>query len=145
MLSIVESDYIAQGANADVRIDARPRLDYRPIALEVGVIPYASGSCRCRALAADDDSTDIAVAIKAEIWQRSTVGGAVAGDDAVKAVQCHVEFALGSGRGLTDRQNRDQANDLAQFLNRTLNNVDFTPLVLVPDKLAWILHIDVTV
>ena len=46
-------EYTLQGVAVDLRHDGRSRLDFRPLALEIGLMPQAFGSARLSAGAAD--------------------------------------------------------------------------------------------
>lgn len=63
MLSLVEKDYIRQGVDQGFRSDGRSCIDYRQPRLELGVIPQADGSARCRL----GDGTDVLANVKAVI------------------------------------------------------------------------------
>ena len=51
--------YITEGIRQDVRGDGRSCSDYRPLKLELGVLPQASGSARCQL-----GATDVLVGVK---------------------------------------------------------------------------------
>ena len=59
MISKAERVYITEGIRQDVRGDGRSCSDYRPLKLELGVLPQASGSSRCQL-----GATDVLVGVK---------------------------------------------------------------------------------
>ena len=62
MISKAERQYIAQGLAFGVRADGRACHDYRPIQLELAVVPQANGSARCLI---GDSEVLVAVKVKA--------------------------------------------------------------------------------
>lgn len=62
MLSSAEVTYTLQGIDQDLREDGRSRLDYRYLAIDVGIVPQASGSARLRL-----GATDVLVGVVAEL------------------------------------------------------------------------------
>ncbi|EXB98286.1 Exosome complex component [Morus notabilis] len=80
-LSLGEKQFIKGGIAQDLRSDGRKRLTYRPISVETGIIPQASGSARVRMGATEviasvkgrggeELSTELSVAL-----QRCLLGG----------------------------------------------------------------------
>ena len=59
MISKAERTYVAEGIRQDVRGDGRSCSDYRPLKLELGTLPQASGSARCQL-----GATDVLVGVK---------------------------------------------------------------------------------
>ena len=47
-LSIAEINYIAQGVSSNCRIDGRQVFDYSDIDVEMGILPRANGSAKCK-------------------------------------------------------------------------------------------------
>ncbi|GER44797.1 exosome complex component RRP42, partial [Striga asiatica] len=65
-LSLGEQNFIKGGIAQDLRTDGRKRLTYRPISVETGVIPQASGSARVKL-----GATDVIASVKAELGKPS--------------------------------------------------------------------------
>ncbi|XP_041996901.1 exosome complex exonuclease RRP42-like isoform X1 [Salvia splendens] len=61
-LSLGEQTFIKGGIEQDLRTDGRKRLTYRPIFLETGIIPQASGSARVKL-----GATDVIASVKVEL------------------------------------------------------------------------------
>ena len=59
MISKAEEAYLTEGIRQDVRGDGRSCSGYRPLKLELGVLPQASGSSRCQL-----GATDVLVGVK---------------------------------------------------------------------------------
>ena len=59
MISAAERAHIVEGIKQGVRTDGRDTTGYRPLRLELGVLPQASGSARCQL-----GATDVLVGIK---------------------------------------------------------------------------------
>lgn len=138
-LSVAEREFIEHGAEQGFRSDGRSSLDLRPVTLETGVLPNASGSARVRI----GKVTDILVGIKPEVTQplqRTPDEGILS-----FSVECS---SLASpdfvGRGAADLNAQ-----LVQMLSR-LYASDATralrqDLCLIATKKCWVLHIDALV
>ncbi|XP_047976654.1 exosome complex component RRP42-like isoform X1 [Salvia hispanica] len=61
-LSLGEKTFIKGGIDQDLRTDGRKRLTHRPIFVETGIIPQASGSARVKL-----GATDVIASVKAEL------------------------------------------------------------------------------
>ena len=66
-ISNAEREYIVGGVVDDLRNDGRGRLDYRQITIDLGVVPQSSGSARVRLGIIPRETTDVIVAVKADI------------------------------------------------------------------------------
>ena len=66
-ISNAEREYIIDGVDDDLRNDGRGRLDYRHVTIDLGVVPQSSGSARVRLGIIPSETTDVIVAVKADI------------------------------------------------------------------------------
>jgi hypothetical protein len=94
-LSPAEMAYVSGGVLCNLRADGRARLDYRPIAVETGVVPHANGSARLKLGTA---ATDVLVAVNLSM----TVPEA---DDltALGSVVCSVEHSAACSVDMDER------------------------------------------
>ncbi|WOL03455.1 exosome complex component RRP42 [Canna indica] len=138
-LSAGEKHFIYGGIAQDLRTDGRQRLHYRPISVEIGVIPQANGSSRVRL-----GATDVIVSIKAELGRPSSLHpdkGKVA-----IFIDCSPTAApMFEGRG-----GEELSSELSLALQRCLlggrsgagAGIDLSSLVIVEGKVCWDLYID---
>ena len=66
MTSKAEERFIAQGLAFGIRADGRACHDYRPVQLQLAVVPLANGSARCLV-----GTSEVLVAIKARLQTTS--------------------------------------------------------------------------
>lgn len=140
MLSDAEVHYIQDGAAQGVRSDGRGALDVRPITLETGILPNASGSARVRV----GNATDILVGIKGEIM---SCPGSSEG-----ALDFNVEYSnliSADAKASNQSQNHMEMNaELNQHLNY-LYSAAGKPLrkrlCISPGRKSWLLHIDAVI
>mmetsp|Transcript_7851 Transcript_7851/g.23712 ORF Transcript_7851/g.23712 Transcript_7851/m.23712 type:complete len:170 (-) Transcript_7851:11-520(-) len=132
-----ETEYIVDGAAANLRGDGRSVLEFRQVVLETGIIQSASGSARARI-----GNTDVIAGVKAELGEP----GDPATDEGTLnfSVECSsvasMEFEKRGGSAL----NAELATSMERLY---LNNaaVDRRKLCLVRGKISWNVYIDVTV
>ena len=107
-ISEPECKYVCEGVRQGIRGDGRGRLDYRPLTVEVGVLPLAAGSSRVTLVTGE---TEVLVAVKTELCAPD------ASSPACGAVECDVECwgpaASGDARGAAELN-----TEMAASLNR---------------------------
>lgn len=138
-LSIGEKQFIHGGIAQDLRTDGRQRRDFRPISVEVGVIPQANGSARVKL-----GATDVIASVKVELGKPSPLQpdkGKVA-----IFVDCSPTAApMFEGRG-----GEELSTELSVALQRCLlggksgagAGINLSSLVVVEGKICWDLYID---
>lgn len=149
LISDAEREYIEDGAEQGVRADGRGALDVRPMTLETGVLPNASGSARVRI----GKVTDILVGIKCEITEPMTSHNHhhqqqrhQQGKENEGILQFSVEC---SSLASPDFNSTDLNAELTRYLYR-LYSTKITrrlreSLCIIPGKKCWLLHVDALV
>lgn len=139
MLSEAERAYIEAGAAQGIRGDGRGMLDLRPVTLETGVLPTASGSARVRI----GGVTDILVGVKAEVVEPSVD----APDEGLMSFS--VECSSLASPDFVGRGGADLNAELSQLLTRLYASSATRELrrglALIPGKKCWMLHVDALV
>ncbi|KLO12094.1 ribosomal protein S5 domain 2-like protein [Schizopora paradoxa] len=152
MLSKSEKSYIRTSLLSEppLRADGRSLLDFRGVAVELGVTALANGSARVR-IGGDAGSesggggvcgTEVLVAVKVEV---EDVSGSVDGGKGRMA--CNVSCSPAAYPSLTMLQLDDFQSDLTSILDTTLGCSSLCPtnLSIIPRKKAWLLHVDALV
>lgn len=138
-LSLGERQFIQGGIAQDLRSDGRKRLTYRPIGVETGVIPQASGSARVRM-----GATEVIASVKAELGRPSTLH-----PDKGK-VAIYVDCSPTAEPMFEGRGGEELSTELSVALQRCLLGgksgagaaIDLSSLVVVEGKICWDLYID---
>ncbi|GER51571.1 exosome complex component RRP42, partial [Striga asiatica] len=148
-LSLGEQNFIKGGIAQDLRTDGRKRLTYRPISVETGVIPQASGSARVKL-----GATDVIASVKAELGKPSA-----SHPDKGKVsiyVACSptseptFEFLVPLILQSQGRGGEELATELSSALQQCLlggksgagAGIDLSSLSIVEGKICWDLYID---
>ncbi|KAI0226077.1 hypothetical protein L0F63_005128, partial [Massospora cicadina] len=140
-ISPSEIDYIVKGVDSDIRLDGRRRLDYRPIYVETGLLPHASGSARVQL----GDGTDVVVGIKAETYQINPTSEHQNSGFVVVDVECSPSSSQSfEGRG-ADSLNAELAQILERFFGGPQGGLDLEKLCIIPGKACWCIYIDALV
>lgn len=138
-ISDAEKAYIEEGAAQSVRGDGRGVLDLRPVTLETGILPTASGSARVRI----GGVTDILVGVKAEVIE-PTVD---APDEGLMSFS--VECSSLASPDFVGRGGADLNAELSQLLTRLYASSATRELrqglSLIRGKKCWMLHVDALV
>jgi exosome complex component RRP42 len=138
-LSEGERSYIIGGAAAGVRSDGRAPLQQRPVTLETGVLPTASGSARVRV----GGVTDVLVGVTAVLAEPSPVAPSLG------IVEFSVECSSLASPDFTGRGADDANAELAVLLARLYDCAGTEDmrraLCLIPGKKCWVLHVDTLV
>lgn len=113
-ISNAEREYIIDGVDDDLRNDGRGRLDYRHVTIDLGVVPQSSGSARVRLGIIPSETTDVIVAVKADI---GTPGKE---NPHHGRIQCAVELAATADVDYMGRGGETQGLELAKALERSL-------------------------
>lgn len=139
MLSEAEKAYIADGAAQGIRSDGRGMLDLRPVTLETGMLPTASGSARVRI----GGVTDILVGVKAEVIEPHVN----APDEGIMSFS--VECSSLASPDFVGRGGADLNAELSQLLMRLYASSATRELrkglSLIRGKKCWVLHVDALV
>lgn len=138
-LSVGEKQFIHGGIAHDLRSDGRGRRDFRPIFVETGVIPQASGSARVRF-----GATDVIVSVKAEIGTPSPLQ-----PDKGK-VSIFVDCSPTAAPVFEGRGGEELSAELSVALQRCFlggkngagAGIDLSSLIVVEGKTCWDLYID---
>ena len=113
-ISNAEREYIVGGVVDDLRNDGRGRLDYRQITIDLGVVPQSSGSARVRLGIIPRETTDVIVAVKADI-------GTPPKDNPTHGrIQCAVELSAIADVDYMGRGGETLGVELARALERSL-------------------------
>ncbi|KAH7662031.1 exosome complex component RRP42 protein [Dioscorea alata] len=141
-LSSGEKHFIRGGIAQDLRSDGRQRLNYRPVSVEVGVIPQANGSARVRL-----GATDVIASIKAELGRPDPLR-----PDKGK-VSIFVDCSPTAEPKFEGRGGEELSTELSVALQRCLlggksgagAGIDLSSLMIVEAKICWDLYIDALV
>ncbi|KAJ9064330.1 hypothetical protein DSO57_1031899 [Entomophthora muscae] len=140
-ISPSETDFIIKGIDADMRLDGRGRLDYRPIYIETGLLPHASGSARVQL----GDGIDVVVGIKAETHQINPTSDNQDSGLIFVDVECSPSSSQSfEGRG-ADSLNAELAQILERILSGPQGGLDLQKLCIIPGKACWCIYIDALV
>lgn len=162
LISPSEKDFINKGIDIDMRNDGRPRIAYRDLTIETGIITQASGSCRLKL-----SRTDVLIGVKVEIGdiisttetdnnieseestnqEKNIVNGQSENDKG--RIVCSVECSPSASRDFEGKGSNDINNELSQIMNRVLNGpqggIDLKNLCIIPGAQCWVIYIDVLV
>ncbi|KAK6115390.1 hypothetical protein DH2020_007659 [Rehmannia glutinosa] len=138
-LSLGEQNFIKGGIAQDLRTDGRKRLTYRPISVETGVIPQASGSARVKL-----GATDVIASVKAELGKPNP-----SHPDKGK-VYIYVDCSPTAEPTFEGRGGEELSLELSSALQRCLlggksgegAGIDLSSLSIVKGKVCWDLYID---
>ncbi|KAL3115309.1 hypothetical protein niasHT_011658 [Heterodera trifolii] len=141
LVSNHEKNFIIDGVQEGVRNDGRSPTDYRPMALETGVLLGSNGSARLQL-----GATDVLVAVKADLQplEPSTETGDI------QRVHFFVDISANASPRFAGRGGNDQAEEWAKSLAGAFANTapsampDMAKLMLAPTQL-WCLYVDVVV
>ncbi|PSC67545.1 exosome complex component RRP42 [Micractinium conductrix] len=140
LISGGEAQWVAAGIGCDCRNDGRRREEYRPLAVQLGVLAQATGSARVQL-----GDTDVIVGLKAEIGnpdaERPDCGRLV----------CGVECSPVASPAFRGRGGDELSGELARALERSLyagpsgrgsSGLDLSALCIVSGKTCWVLYLD---
>ncbi|PIN11076.1 Exosomal 3'-5' exoribonuclease complex, subunit Rrp42 [Handroanthus impetiginosus] len=138
-LSLGEQNFIKGGIAQDLRTDGRKRISYRPIFVETGVIPQASGSARVKL-----GGTDVIASVKAELGRP-----APSHPDQGK-VSINVDCSPIAEPTFEGRGGEELSTELSSALQRCLlggksgagAGIDLSSLSIVQGKHCWDLYIE---
>ncbi|KAG6413930.1 hypothetical protein SASPL_126645 [Salvia splendens] len=139
-LSLGEQTFIKGGIEQDLRTDGRKRLTYRPIFLETGIIPQASGSARVKL-----GATDVIASVKVELGKPNP-----SYPDKGK-VSIYVDCSPTAEPSFQGRGGEELSTELSSALERCLlggksgagAGIDLSSLCIVRGKkVCWDLYID---
>ncbi|XP_051124290.1 uncharacterized protein LOC127246781 [Andrographis paniculata] len=138
-LSIGEQNFIKGGIAQDLRTDGRRRLTYRPIFVETGVIPQASGSARVKL-----GATEVIASVKAELGKPNPFY-----PDKGK-VSIYIDCSPTAEPAFEGRGGEELSAELSSALQRCLlggksgagAGIDLSSLSIVEGKVCWDLYID---
>lgn len=139
-ISDAERAFIVDGAAAGVRADGRSPLSRRPVTLETGILPTASGSARARI---GGGVTDVLVGVTASIAEP----GPESPDCGF--LEFSVEFSSLASPDFTGRGADESNAELAMLLSRLYASPATETLrkslSLIPGRKCWALHVDTLV
>lgn len=138
-LSLGEKNFIKGGIAQDLRTDGRKRLAYRPINVETGVIPQASGSARVTI-----GATIVIASVKAELGKPHP-----SHPDKGK-VSIFVDCSSTAEPTFEGRGSEELAAELSSALQLCLlggksgagAGIDLSSLSIIDGKVCWDLYID---
>lgn len=138
-LSLGEKNFIKGGIAQDLRTDGRKRLAYRPINVETGVIPQASGSARVTI-----GATIVIASVKAELGKPHP-----SHPDKGK-VSIFVDCSSTAEPTFEGRGSEELAAELSSALQLCLlggksgagAGIDLSSLSIIEGKVCWDLYID---
>ncbi|GAB4826927.1 hypothetical protein Ancab_033805 [Ancistrocladus abbreviatus] len=138
-LSLGEKHFIQGGIAQDLRCDGRKRLSYRPLYVEIGVIPQANGSARVQM-----GGTDVIASVKAELGKPSS-----SQPDKGK-VSIYVDCSPTAAPMFEGRGGEELSTELSVALQRCLlggksgagAGIDLSSLSIIEGKICWDLYID---
>uniref|UniRef100_A0A7N0VDV9 Ribosomal RNA-processing protein 42 n=1 Tax=Kalanchoe fedtschenkoi TaxID=63787 RepID=A0A7N0VDV9_KALFE len=138
-LSAGEKHFIQGGIAQDLRTDGRKRLDFRPISVETGIIPQASGSARVRI-----GATDVIASVKAELGKPN------ASQPDKGKVSVHIDCSATAEPAFEGRGGEELSAELSVSLQRCLlggksgsgAGINLSSLIIVEGKVCWDLYID---
>lgn len=138
-LSAGEKHFIRGGIDQNLRCDGRQRLHFRPIAIETGVIPQATGSARVRL-----GATDVIASVKAELGRPSSL------EPDKGKVAIFVDCSSTAGPVFEGKGGEQLSSELSHALQKCLfggrnhagAGMDRSALIIVEGKLCWDLYVD---
>ncbi|KAH6772395.1 3'-5'-exoribonuclease family protein [Perilla frutescens var. frutescens] len=138
-LSLGEQNFIKGGISQDLRTDGRKRLTYRPIFVETGIIPQASGSARVKL-----GVTDVIASVKAELGRPNP-----SYPDKGK-VSIYVDCSPTAEPTFEGRGGEEFSTELSSALQKCLlggksgagAGIDLSSLCIVGGKVCWDLYVD---
>ncbi|EPS58474.1 hypothetical protein M569_16340, partial [Genlisea aurea] len=138
-LSLGEQNFIKGGIAQDLRNDGRKRLSYRPIFVETGVIPQASGSARVKL-----GETNVIATVKAELGKPNP-----SYPDQGR-VYIYVDCSPVAEPMFEGRGGEELSTELASALQRCLlgsksgagAGINLQSISIVDGKVCWSLYID---
>ncbi|XP_022896626.1 exosome complex component RRP42-like [Olea europaea var. sylvestris] len=138
-LSLGEKNFIKGGIAQDIRTDGRKRLTYRPVSVETGVIPQASGSARVKM-----GATDVIASVKAELGKPN------ASHPDKGRVSIYVDCSPTAEPTFEGRGGEELSIELSTALQRCLlggksgagAGIDLSSLSIVEGKVCWDIYID---
>lgn len=137
-LSAGELAYLVGGVEADLRLDGRGRLDFRPMSLQTNVVAHANGSARLKL-----EQTHVLAAVNLSMGAPDLTRARCEG-----SVHCTVEQSAACSVDMEDRAVQSRNALLTVELQRLVAHshaLPLTSLVIIPDKQVWIIHIDVII
>ncbi|EME32083.1 Exosome complex component RRP42 [Galdieria sulphuraria] len=136
-VSKAEKAYLLDTIETGTRLDGRQLFEYRPISLQVGVLPSASGSSRLRL-----GETEVLVGVKVE------VGDVVESSNDNVQLLFTVECSGSASADFLGREAESWSSELQNALEsayRAANVFDDERLSLVPGKFCWLFKVDILV
>ncbi|KAF6173369.1 hypothetical protein GIB67_027064, partial [Kingdonia uniflora] len=133
-LSIGEKHFIEGGIAQDLRTDGRKRWEYRPLLIETGVIPQASGSARVKM-----GGTDVIASVKAELGKPNHLHPDKGN------VSIFVDCSPTAAPMFEGRGGEELSAEISLALQRCLlggSGINLSSLIVAEGKICWDLYID---
>ena len=142
MISESEIVYLQDGLKQGIRTDGRGCDAFRPLTIDMGIVPTANGSCRVRSR-----GCDIFVAIKCDI------GIPTAAEPDMGIINVSVEFGCSVLNRSSESSGRQAAMEneffadvvANQVLSLCFQSVDRKQFCIEPKRACWIVSVDVLV
>ncbi|CAD5215537.1 unnamed protein product [Bursaphelenchus xylophilus] len=141
-LSSYERIHILEGFNEEIRTDGRGLREFRPIGIELGVIPHVDGSCRLKA-----GNVDLVVGIRGEL---ETVIDTEMNSDSPPPLRLEfsVELSPNSDLRFLGKEPIDLAEQIKTALAKAYDNDEALPQLKdlrLTKRLAWNIFADIEV
>eukprot|EP00386_Alphamonas_edax_P009984 GDKI01032574.1.p1 GENE.GDKI01032574.1~~GDKI01032574.1.p1 ORF type:complete len:302 (-),score=92.00 GDKI01032574.1:69-974(-) len=136
-ISAAEKRFLEDGIKQGFRNDGRSCVDYRPLIVESGVIPSASGSARVRSA-----QTDVLCGVKCEMSKPEP------GHEFEGMFKIEVECSPSVSPDYEGREGEDFSTTLASLLEKMCAPswlVDRRSLCVLPHHYCWCVYVDVMV
>ncbi|XP_014259733.1 exosome complex component RRP42 [Cimex lectularius] len=134
LLSPEEKIYIVHGIEANMRVDGREQLQFRPIEVETGLMPNCMGSARVLL-----GKTDLIACISVD-----TITPLVERPDEGK-LEFYIHFSGITSPEFEGRKGEQKSDQISTIFNKLYSSVRLNSLCIEPRLKSWKLNIDVCV
>ncbi|KAK0405698.1 hypothetical protein QR680_018146 [Steinernema hermaphroditum] len=136
-LSEGEKIFVTHGAQEGIRVDGRGPGDYRPIQIDVGVMPNCFGSARVCI-----GETEVIAGVKAEL---QTVDDTSVVDN---SIQFEIDISANASIHFEGKRGEDFGSELALVLHTAYNNENVLPdlkKLIITKNHYWIVYVDMVI
>uniref|UniRef100_A0A1I7Y1Y4 Ribosomal RNA-processing protein 42 n=1 Tax=Steinernema glaseri TaxID=37863 RepID=A0A1I7Y1Y4_9BILA len=136
-LGETEKIFLIHGAQEGIRVDGRGCGDYRPIQIDVGVMPNCFGSARVCI-----GETEVIAGVKAELL---TVDDTSVVEN---EIQFEIDMSANASVHFEGKRGEEFSGEVALALHTAYNNVDVLPdlkKLIITKNHYWVVYVDIVV